>query len=102
MNEINQEQSKLLLDLSCQFFEIDRELLLSKQKNQELIRPRRFIMAFLKSKGLKEKSIASVISKDRTTIYHHLKKHKNFFDVEKQYKEDFENFEEFLQNQLSL
>jgi len=102
MNEINQKQSTLLLDLSCQFFEIDRKLLLSKNKNQELIRPRRFIMAFLKNKGLKEREIASVILKDRTTIYHHLKKHKNFIDVEKQYKEDFKDFEDFLQNQLSL
>ncbi len=98
----NKEQSNLFLDLSCQFFEIDREILLSKNKNQKSIRSRRFIIAFLKNKGLKEKSIASIVLRDRTTIYHHLKKHNNFVDIEKQYPEDFKKFEEFIRDQLSL
>lgn len=100
MNWENRENFDLIVDATVEFFELNKEILLSKSKKGDYIRARRFVMAFLSEKELDERAIAPLINKDRTTIYHHLQKHHSFMEVERSYRREYENFKKFLKTSL--
>lgn len=89
---------KGLIPICCQFFGIDNEQLLSKTKTKEVVRARRFVMAYLKDDGknLDDSQIGNIINRHRTTVIHNLNKHNSFKGLYPDYRNDYTKFRDFI------
>lgn len=98
------EIQKELIPICCQFFEIDVELFLSKRKPKEVVRARRFVMAYLKDSGknMDDSQVGEVINRHRTTVIHNLKKHDSFKDLYPDYRENYLEFKTFIDKSFEL
>jgi len=94
LNEIRQG----LIPTCCRFFGIEAELFLSKRKTKEVVRARRFVMAYIKDseENLDDSQIGTIINRHRTTVIHNLKKHNSFKELYPDYKKDYIKFKKFI------
>jgi chromosomal replication initiation ATPase DnaA len=87
-----------LIPICCHFFGIEAELFLSKRKPKEVVRARRFVMACLKDDGknLDDSKVGDIINRHRTTVIHNLKKHESFKELYPDYRDDYTEFRNFI------
>lgn len=76
MEKLNQRylSPEDVLNVVCDYFKIDKQLLLSRSRKSELIYPKMIICCFLKELGYPFERIGKTINRDHSTAVYYCKK----------------------------
>lgn len=87
----------LILDSVCEFFNVDKELVLSASRKRELVVPRQIIMQFMREyTPLSTNQIGRIMNRDHSTVITSTQSVESFSKVDKGYRNKLDHCRSLL------
>lgn len=91
---------KHLLDISSEYFQIGKEILIGESRKAALVKCRHMVFYFLHQVKMPKEQIAQLVGKDHSTIIHAISTVKGYVTVDKEYKEEYEKYKNYCIKEL--
>jgi len=100
---MNKKQINYIVDRVCQFFEIERDLLISKSRSSEHVFMRFHLMKLLRTKAnLSLVNIGKIIGRDHSTVVHGLSEHNNLLLYDDIFRKDWNKLSTLYIEDISI